>query len=511
MLRFSIDPASEALATIDVQQAYLIGSHDLSVDGEIARKGNLIECTLRREKAAGLNLQCETREMGRLALSTCLLEQRDAPYSLLLELARHRIKHFIAKCEDWQIWDHPGAAEAVAQWNDAREHFTAAMTNSVAAQADALSAKALIAGLKASEKLAVAHAQVLMHRRYGLRAASKVVLGVEVDEPFDATIAKDAVNSFDMLSVPVVWSKIETKPGKFDFSSVEPWLDAAVAQKRQVLVGPVIDLRPGAVPAWIESKRGDFTALRDGIWKFSEAVGKALAERVGMWNIATGINDNEWWPLRLEEMVEITRRCSVALRQARKNVPTIIEIARPFGHDVGSRRWAVTPRTIIEAMGNDGIHLDCILLQLLMGEPGGDHLTRDLLEVSALLDSYIPLRKPVFVELGAPSAPIARGAGYWRAAWSPKAQSVWAMRMFAIAMSKPHVEMVIWRGLSDSSDASQSRGLIAKDRAHKPAFDVLLGVRKALRAPLGPWSPATSHSTSTSKSASTHSSNANGA
>ena len=43
--------------------------------------------------------------MGRIMLQTCLLPQRERPYDLAIELARHRIKMFIAKCEEWQMFD----------------------------------------------------------------------------------------------------------------------------------------------------------------------------------------------------------------------------------------------------------------------------------------------------------------------------------------------------------------------------------------------------------------------
>ena len=78
------------------------------------------------------------------------------------------------------------------------------------------------------------------------------------------------------------------------------------------------------------------------------------------------MNDNNWWPLDIEQMVELSRRAVVGLRQARKNVPTLMEIPRPFGHDLCARKGAITPRTLVDALVNDGIHIDCLMLQFVM-------------------------------------------------------------------------------------------------------------------------------------------------
>ncbi len=471
-----------------------MGAHDRSRAGTIRLRDGVLECQPESSKAVALNLECETPEMGRLALSTCLLEQREEPYQLMLELARHRIKQFIAKCEDWQIWEHPAAAEALNRWNQAREHFTAAMTSADLAQADEHSSAALVAGLKAGERLAVAHSQVLMHRKFGSKAASKLVLGVRLNLAARPARAATALKDFDMVCLPLPWSKIERSPGEFDFSVLAPWLEWAESTGRTVLAGPLIDLREENVPAWIAAKRGESAVLRDAIWKFAEATGAALAGRVRMWDLAAGLDDSTWWPLDLEERVEVVRRAEIGLRAARKDIPTLVEIEHPFGHQVASHSGALTPRAFIDALVNDGIHIDCLLLRLRMGEAGGEHLTRDLLEVSSVLDTFIPFRKPVFVEIGAPSVPGGPGAGFWRAPWSPKSQAVWAARTFAVAMSKPHVELVLWHSLADPAKSGPKDcamdGLIASDGTAKPVVAALATARAALRKPIGVWRPS---------------------
>ncbi len=487
MLRFAFRQVEGAPVSINIARAYLLGPNEEAIAGEIRLSDGQLECVPSIRRAVAVNLECEMKEMGRLSISTCLLEQRKEPYSLLLELARHRIKHFIAKCEDWQIWDHPAAVDALAEWNEARLLFTGALTTQDRNQADDLSSRALIKGLQASEKLAVAHSAVWLHRRFAVKGASKMVLGVRVDPRVQPANTADAAKTFDMIALPLSWAKIERSPGKFDFSSITPWFDWATKAGRTILAGPVIDLNPANVPSWIAAKRGDYSALRDGIWNFSDAIGREFAGRTGMWNIASGMNDNDWWPLNLEQMVELSRRAVVGLRQTRKTVPTLLEIPRPFGHEVAVRPGAVTPRALVDALVTDGIHIDCLMLQFVMGETSSGRLTRDLLEMSALLDAYRPLRKSIFVALGAPSSVGDSTAGYWRTTWSTSSQAAWASRMFSIAMSKPHVGMVLWESLMDGDASQPTHGVLSGDRKAKPILQTLVSLRRSLDAPIGAW------------------------
>ncbi|NBX36665.1 MAG: hypothetical protein EBR10_05520 [Planctomycetes bacterium] len=146
MLRFAFETMDEPPVRVDASHGYVLGANDLSVAGELTLRPGKLDCASELDVALAVNVECETRSMGRLALSTCLLQQRHERYALLQELARHRIKLFIAKCEEWQVWDHPGCAAAIAQWNDARSDFTASMTSADGAEADRKAALALVKG-----------------------------------------------------------------------------------------------------------------------------------------------------------------------------------------------------------------------------------------------------------------------------------------------------------------------------------------------------------------------------
>ena len=105
MLQFQVHHEFKSADERRIHGAHLLGRDDLPLAGEVRREKNLVKCVLAEQAASALCLEVDAGVMGRLMLQTCLLQQRDEPYLLYLELARHRIKQYIAKSEEWQLFD----------------------------------------------------------------------------------------------------------------------------------------------------------------------------------------------------------------------------------------------------------------------------------------------------------------------------------------------------------------------------------------------------------------------
>ena len=96
---------------------------DICIPNFSMRNG-VIECEASNLRALGLRLLFDTGACGSLALQTCLLPPRDAPYHLSVELARHRIATFLVKSEEWQMLDLSMDHPAMKQWEAARQTST---------------------------------------------------------------------------------------------------------------------------------------------------------------------------------------------------------------------------------------------------------------------------------------------------------------------------------------------------------------------------------------------------
>jgi len=86
MLRFAFEKMDEPPVRVDASHGYVLGANDLSVAGALSLRPGKLDCESELDSALAVNVECEIRPMGRLALSTCLLQQRRERYSLLQEL-----------------------------------------------------------------------------------------------------------------------------------------------------------------------------------------------------------------------------------------------------------------------------------------------------------------------------------------------------------------------------------------------------------------------------------------
>lgn len=494
MIRFTVSHESAA-APIDPARCCLLGVDDHPVGGSVHATGGQLVVDTDHAGSIALCVPWDAGPMGRLMLQTCLLEQRGAPYRLALELARQRIKFVIAKAEEWQVWDHPGAVDALQQLDRARRQFTESITSGDPVASDSAARRSIATAIDAGERLAIAHGQILIHRRFGSKPASSAVLGMRVGASDDPKRCAPLLGpDVDVVFVPLDWPEVEASRGAYDFSNAIAWLDWAVAAGKRTVLGPIVDLSPGRLPDWLEERRGDHGALRDAVWGLAEAAARQLSTHVGLWSLARGLHATGTHGLTVSQANDLVRRAAVAVRGVRRNAPTLLEVTEPFADGPLENADPVGPWRWLASLISEGIHIDVLHVHLEIGESGSGRAVRDLLQLSALLDRMLPLQKKVFAELGAPSSPDRAGGGSWRGTWSPDLQASWATRALTIAMSKPHVDLVAWHSLCDQPDADAAFGAADSTLAPKPVMGRLSTFRRRLRQPLGPWKPASAPS-----------------
>lgn len=487
MLRFRVFDGQAPASTWPLVNAHLLERDDLAVRGEITFAEGIIQCRKRGNMPAALALLHDAGPQGQVMLQTCLLPDRDEPYLLTLELARFKIKQFIAKSEEWQMFDLPSDHPAMQQWELARSLFTRAMNDASPASASAAAQESLVAAVEATERLALAHAEVLLHRRFGNRAASSTTLGVRVwpaqcTEAMQGVVARDA----DVVMIPLRWNAIEVREGRFDWGPTDKWMSWAQAKGKPVVAGPLIDFSAEAIPPWMAVWQHDYETCRDLLYDHLERVVSRYRGVVGVWNLAAGLHTAENFTFTPTQMVDLVRMAGLLVRQMRRGARVMVELTQPFGECTALRREALGPMLFLDRLVQEGVQLDCVGVQVLIGE-GQGHAARDLMQFSALLDRFLLLEMPVMITaLGAPSEPCSSAVGTWHGPWSQKIQSDWAARIFPILMSKPFVEAVFWAELSDN-DQQRTAGLGLLDATGTPrqALARLVAMRRRLRRPLG--------------------------
>ena len=489
MLQFSVYDNDAPATEWDLTGAHLVGPDEMPVRGEVEFRDGCIQCHKRSAGAVGLALPFDAGKMGRLMLHTCLLPERDEPYILTLELARHRIKFFIAKSEEWQMFDLSAEHPAMKHWEEARGKLTEALIATDPAEADAVGRESLALGIEATERLAMAHAEILLHRRYASKAASSTTLGVRVwpgrnSEPLREIVSRD----FDVLALPMRWRDIEVEEGRYNWEPLDRWMQWARSVGKPVVAGPLLDFSKESVPDWLYVWQHDYDTCRDLAYDHIERMVHRYRDAVSIWNIASGLNLNQNFRFKPGQMLDLTRMASLLVRQSKRNARVMIELAQPFGEVVPQQTDAMASLTFLDRLVQEGIRFDCAGVQLLFGRPGTGYCTRDLMQISSLLDRFFLLELPVLISaLGVPSETADQQAGWWHSPWSDDVQQQWLARMFAIALSKPFVDSLFWVDLFDHDQSMiPSAGLINESGRARPALRKLTNMRRRMRKPLGP-------------------------
>ena len=488
MLSFEVhDP--KGIARDVVVRAQLLGRDDRPIAGTVTISDGRIVCKPVEPVAAALCLEYDASPIGRLMLQTCLLPARSQPYRLNLELARHRIKQYIAKGEEWLLFDPVSGGDSFKIWERARTLFVHAMNERDPVIAEARARESLVAGLEASERLAMMQAESALQRRYAARPASSTLVGVRIDPRDDPAAVGGLAREFDVMAIELPWSVLEPSPGQYDFSSVDRWMALAAQARRPIVAGPLLRFDDAWLPPWMQRFKGDYKGIVDRSYAFMEQVVHRYRAVATLWNLCSGLHLNAWHPFSDSERVDLTRRAALLARQSRRGARTLVELGDPFGERWGASNDSSTAWQFLERVLQEGVHVDAVGMQVCLGGSGSS--VRDMMQVSAMLDRFMGYECKVMLSaIGAPSAPV--GDGWWRKPWSPAVQDAWATSVATIALSKPFVETLVWERLSErADDARGSCAMIDTARQPRPVARKLLSIRNRLRKPLqAPAAPA---------------------
>lgn len=532
-----------------LRHAYLFGADDVPVQADIRfdEQAGCIRCEKGSRDSAGLCLLYrvtppdhtlvtlppsaanKTRtDLGVITLQTCLLPEREAPYLLSLELARHRIMLALNKLEDWALFDLPPDDPGMVLFERARQAFMKAVVAAASRvppgnpascagfspMADRLSRTALALAVEAGERLTLNQARTQFTRRMtgelaaaaariaapsnaltdhevaesrstllgtvGVILPSPPQVGVTVSpEQFTPALQKAAAAGADFLVMPMRWVDMEPTEGKYAFAKTDRWIEWAVRTARLPLVGgPIIDFRRGCVPEWLYIWEHDYETLRELVYEHIKNLVTRYRRTVGTWTVASGLHVSSNFTLTLEQVVDLTRLAVMIVRKLQPSAKVQIQIDQPWGeYYARSSTRAMPPITYADVLLQQGISPDLFALRIEMGQPEPGRSTRDLMALSALLDKFAGLERPISVAAcSAPSQPPSpdelgiageHDPGYLYGPWSPDAQAEWMHGVLSVASSKPYVHSVAWHELYDPAPHTPA----SSSPKHNPAFD----------------------------------------
>lgn len=498
-LKFLVFDKGQPVEQIPLRNAYLIGADQNAIKAEIRFEEGQILCKKRDSGTAALALQVPAGDCGELTLQTTLLPDREQPYLLSLELARHRLMMLYNKLEDWGMFDrladdHP----VMRRVNVARKRFIESLCHMAndQAKADKLARESLQIAVDGTEELALAHAELLLNRRKDTKSIPKYAVGAGMPLHVSHEHLRAGLRAnFDVLSLCTPWKDLCEKEGEYNWDHMDQWAEWAARNRMPIMAGPLVCFDPMMVPDWLLKWKDRYQAIRDFIYDHVERVVKRYKQIIGVWKIVSGLHVNRHFKFNFEQIIELTRLCAMLVKRVQPQGRVLVEIAEPFGEYFGQDQRSIPPLMYCDLLVQGAVSFDGFSIKLLMGQAQPGHYCRDLMQVSQLLDLFAGYGKPAHLNLAAPSQkvtaemiapqqgeqPVDDNSGYWRAPWSPVVQSHWLEAVYHVAFSRPHIESVIWHDMVDHEKAELPlAGLVNDQLQGKAAFRKLVQFRKQL-------------------------------
>jgi hypothetical protein len=484
MLRFKVFENGVPAKSVNLESVYLVGNDRVPMRAGVEFSDGEIRCDTRAGGACALAVMWPVEGVGRVMLETTRLLARQRPYNLNVELARGQLMRINQKREDWGLYDYPDGRPIYEEIDAARDLLVEAITAPDDVTAARRGDAAIAASVTVGEEMSHFHAGIFFERR---RAANQLVrrpLGCRLDHGRDADAAIRAmVDAFDFVSVPFEWRVLESREGKPEPGVHDRWLRRLRELHLPVRGCSLLSFEAGQVPDWLGVVSKDYDHLREAVAEHLRYVLKYFGGRVRGWEVISGLHACNAFRLSFEQIMELTRMSAILAKQMAPRSTAIIGIVLPWGEYYARDARTIPPFLYGEMVVQSGINFDAFGLEMRFGGGEPPHYVRDMLQVSAMLDRFGSLGKPVHVTAaGVPTGGNSSTTGSWHGDWSDEVQARWVHDFYQVALSKPFVETVTWQALVDPQDGSHTGGLLRADLGRKPAYDQILALRRKLHA-----------------------------
>ena len=469
-----------------------MGPESVPVHADITFEKELLQVRRNDDLAAGIGLLWDMGAPGAFFLETTRLNGREKPYILNVELARFRLMKVMQKQEDWNLFDFPKAEKFSQRFREGQDLLAQALgLLHEPAEASVLADRALALAIELSEELCTFHADLLLQRRRSNGAFVKHVIGCRIDPSVQNEKYRDTLaGNFDYAVVPMNWRQIEPEEHKFNTTAVDDWVEHLGKKRVPIIAGPLLQLDDTHLPDWMFIWEHDFDSLRELAYDYVQKVVQRYRKAVSMWNVVSGLHTNAAFSLSFEQIIELTRLLVSQVKALLPNTRTLITITQPFGEYHARSTPSVPPMMYAEMVAQAGINFEAFGVEIEMGVPAPGRFTRDLFQLSCMLDKFSTLGRPVFVTaIGSPGRPgtdatdssngrldPAQG-GRWQRPWDPALQAQWMDAVYHLALSKPYIESLAWTSLADIKPTLPGGGLLDDVLRPKPAFDKLMEMR----------------------------------
>lgn len=488
-MKFQVFKNGEITGDFELQGAYLFGSDGIAVRrAQIKYKKGIIECSKTNLETAGLSLLWPVDGFEDMLLPTTCLPERQQPYNLNLEIARAVLMRITDKREDWSLFDIVKELTDIS--NQARDLFIEAVQNiSTPAQASVLADESIKKAVILSEKLAANHAQKLFDAKIKSHGFSRGCLGcmIEPSQLDKQDYLDNLFELFGFVTIPVSWAAIEPEKGGYDFLEIDKCINALGKKKLAICAGPLLCFSKDRLPGWLLKGKVGFETIREAAYQFILKLVGRYTDSIFIWRVVKGLNVFNHFGFGFEQVLEMTRAATMAVKAAGGRAGKIVEISQPWGEYYATESNTIPPLIYADMVVQSGINFDAFGLDLRPGPGQWPVHSRNMMQISSILDCFGVFAKPLC--LTGVEVPAGQGgnsaddknSGKTADNQAGQYQGRWVEQFYKIALSKSFVDTVTYAGLTDAKTCIlQGSGLMTAEFEPKESFRQLKKFRDTI-------------------------------
>lgn len=456
---------------------------------QVTDEGLLVERNV--SDSGYFSLPWEVEGHGELMVSTAWIVERERPYHLQLELARGKLNQVRNQLNDWMAIGLAVPQDLHDLIGQAMQQFVLAATTSTdnPAAVAQYAEESLAHSMTAAQRLGMLYTEQAAAARMRHTPRLETRLGVNLGHsPFQVPMTDRIIKrAFNMVQVPLVWRQIEPSEGSENFSES----DATIAWCREegvpVYAGPLLSFDDMLLPDWLCLWEGDYDNVLECVTKFVEQAVERYKGQVLWWQCAARLNVGTALGLTQEEKLRLAVQVIQTTRRIDPETPITLSFDQPWAEYM-AREPADPPIYLADTLVRAGLGVAAIGLEINLGYHPGGSPTRDLLDVSQMIDMWSWVGAPLHIFLSFPSAasedPLANSEATPLPAaipegWSPQAQQSLVERYVPLLIAKPMVQAVVWNQYRDAEPHHfRHSGLLDPQDRMKPAVQSLANVRK---------------------------------
>ncbi|MCL2572274.1 MAG: endo-1,4-beta-xylanase [Defluviitaleaceae bacterium] len=312
-----------------------------------------------------------------------------------------------------------------------------------------------------------------------------------------ARYAKYFSQVFDFASLPFYAGRTVPEKGRYTYEYIDNALSFLESANITPKGHPLWFGHAGVNPQWLYNQT--FEDLKKSAKEIATHHVSAYKGRVDIWDSMNEAHD--WancFELNQSQLIELTRVCCSALREANGNATSIVNICLPFAEYVAGRyncygalpERLMSSRAYIATLVEKDIDFDVVGIQLYFP-------ARDMVAVDRMLDVFKAFGKPVHItEMGVNGGTRGKGAGtsssstwayqqlsmsegLWHNGWNEVTQADWMEQFYTLCAAREEIKALTWWDFIEPS-FSGNGAFLYEDEMPREIFFRLGALKKRL-------------------------------